>query len=340
MELRQIEVFLPQAQEKKVQEIIPEHSFLELWEYNLSSGQVLIKILLPAKDAETVIDLLESYFSNCEEFHLLLLAVEASIPRQKQFEDNDSEDKTPQIELNPESSRINRQELYQDVSKTVVLTLNHLVMVLLSTIIATIGLLRNDGTIIIGAMVIAPLLGPNMALALATTLGDIELGKKAIKIGAVGLSLALIFSILVGYIVPVDPTLPEIVSRTQVSGSDVILAFASGIAGALSFTAGTTSAIVGVMVAVALLPPLVTFGMLLGAGDWPAAFGAMLLLLINLICLNLAGILTFAVQKIRPGQWWEVYQAEKVTKAAFWLWIFLLSTVILGIVIWHRNYQI
>lgn len=58
------------------------------------------------------------------------------------------------------------------------------------------GLLRDDGTIIIASMVIAPLLGPNMALSLATTLGDTTLALRAVKIGAVGISIAFSFSVL------------------------------------------------------------------------------------------------------------------------------------------------
>ncbi len=212
-------------------------------------------------------------------------------------------------------------------------------MVLLSTVIAAIGLLRDDGTIIIGSMVIAPLLGPNMALSLATTLGDTTLALRAVKIGAVGISVAFSFSVLIGYFFTVSPEIPEIASRTRVSGSDLILAFASGMAGALSLTSGVSNAIVGVMVAVALLPPLVTFGLVIGSGYWQVAVGSMLLLLTNLICLNLAGLITFSVQKIRPGKWREADFAQKVRHIAFWIWFVLLSALMLGILLWWRNYR-
>jgi uncharacterized hydrophobic protein (TIGR00341 family) len=211
-------------------------------------------------------------------------------------------------------------------------------MVLLSTIIAAIGLLRNEETIIIGAMVIAPLLGPNMALSLATTLADMSLAKKALKVGSIGISLALGFSICVGFFIPVSLQIPQIASRTSVHVSDVILALASGIAGAFSFTSGITNAIVGVMVSVALLPPVVTFGMLLGSGQWEAAVGSLLLVLTNLICLNLAGVLTFSVQNIRPSNWWEVPKAQKTTNAAYFIWFGLLSALVVSI-LWWKNFH-
>ncbi|WP_250123193.1 TIGR00341 family protein [Chroococcidiopsis sp. CCMEE 29] len=342
MNLRLIEAFLTDENSQQVPELLQAHSLLGIWQSKLSNGQILVKILLFVKEAEAVIELLETHFAQESGFRIILLSVEATIPQPEISQDTRSELKEVKLSqvLDTQGSRINRQELYANIAKTVVLSWSHILMVLLSTIIAAIGLLRDNATIIIGAMVIAPLLGPNMALSLATTLGDTNLALRALKIGAVGISVALAFSVLVGAVFPVSPEIPEIAFRTKASWSDVILAFASGMAGALSFTSGVTSAIVGVMVAVALLPPLVTFGMLLGAGQSQIAVGSMLLLLTNLICLNLAGVITFAVQQIRPGKWWEADKARKLTLVAFWLWLLLLATLIMGILVWRRNYQI
>lgn len=336
MSLRLIEVFIPEENSQELSELLQNYSILGIWHINLSKNQILVKILVFAKEAEAVMDCLEIHFSQAEGFRLLLVAVEAAIPRPTMPEESASPLKklNPEQEPEPQISRVNRQELYEKAAKTTVLTRNHILMVLLSTIIAAIGLLRDDGTILIGAMVIAPLLGPNMALALATTLGDTTLALKAVKMGAVGIAIAFLFSVLVGWFFGASSEIPEIAFRTRVSWSDLILAFASGMAGALSFTTGATSAIVGVMVAVALLPPLVTFGMLLGSGEGQVALGAMLLLLANLICLNFAGVFTFWIQKVQPGKWWETHQAKKLTQVAFWVWTVLLSALILGIGLW------
>jgi uncharacterized hydrophobic protein (TIGR00341 family) len=337
MNLRLIEVFLPEEDAQKVPELLRDYSLVGIWQTNLYDHQNLVKILLYGAEAETAIDRLANHFSQVDGFRIILLSVEASIPRPLLYPEIRAELK--EQELDTQRSRINRQELYEDVSATVILSWTHLLMVLLSTVIAAIGLLRDDATIIIGSMVIAPLLGPNMALSLATTLGDTTLARRAVKIGAVGISIAFSFSVLIGYFFTVSPEIPEIASRTRVSGSDLIVAFASGMAGALSLTSGVTNAIVGVMVAVALLPPLVTFGLLIGSGHWQVAVGSMLLLLTNLICLNLAGLITFSVQKIRPRKWWEADFAQKVRHAAFWIWFVLLSALMFGIGLWWRNYR-
>lgn len=340
MSLRQIEVFLPKESADRVESLLQDESVIGIWHTPLAADRTLVKILLSSQQAETTIDILQHQFSDTDNFRIILLPVEAYLPRDSDADTQKTEDGEQQseVELDPERSRLNRQELYNDVDNAVALNVQNILMLVIATIIAAIGLLRNEETIIIGAMVIAPLLGPNMALGLATTLADLSLAKKAVKVGAVGISIALAFSIIIGFFIPINPDIPEIASRTSVRWSDILLALASGIAGAISFTSGTISGIVGVMVAVALLPPLVTFGLLLGSGRWEAAVGAMLLFSLNLICLNLAGVLTFSLQKIRPGKWWEVYRAKKATNAAYLLWFGLLSVAIAGIVLWRRTH--
>jgi len=114
---------------------------------------------------------------------------------------------------------------------------------------------------------------------------------------------------------------------------DIILAMASGAAGAISITMGVATALVGVMVAVALLPPLVTFGHLLGAGFLVEAEGALLLFLINLICVNLSGVVVFLAQGIRPRTWWEAEKARRSTWTAIGMWTILLIILVLAVLI-------
>jgi uncharacterized membrane protein len=92
----------------------------------------------------------------------------------------------------------------------------------------------------------------------------------------------------------------------------------------LAFTTGAPSALIGVMVAVALLPPFAVFGLLLAAGEFDAASGAFLLVATNVICVNLAGTLTFLVQGLRPQSWWEAKRAKTATRIAIATWVILL----------------
>ena len=215
--------------------------------------------------------------------------------------------------------------MYNDLFSLSRISIFFLTMIILSVIVAAIGLLKNNAAVVIGAMVIAPLLGPNVALSLATTLGDFELGKNALITNFTGLTTGFLMAALIGYFITVDPTIPEIANRTEVGFADIILALASGIAAALSFSSSTASALIGVMVAVALMPPLVASGLLLGAGYPVKSFDAFLLVMINMICINLAGVTTFLLKGIRPFSWWEDKKAMK----AILIWTVLLVILFL-----------
>ena len=255
----------------------------------------------------------------------MILPVEATLPRAEPAPAAEPEQAEPE-EKSPE--RIAREELYEDIKDAAHCSRVYLAMVALSTIVAAIGLYYNSVAIIIGAMVIAPLLGPNMAMALATTLGDLPLLWRALKTSVAGTGTVMALSVILGVVLQVDPALPEVASRNGVALGDVVVALASGAAGALAFTTGVSATLIGVMVAVALLPPLVTFGLLLGSGHLVMASGALSLFLMNLICINLAGVTTFLVQGIRPASWLEKDRAAKATRISIMLWGVLLAALI------------
>jgi uncharacterized hydrophobic protein (TIGR00341 family) len=135
--------------------------------------------------------------------------------------------------------------------------------------------------------------------------------------------------VCIGWFATVDLDNPEIVSRMHVSYGDIVLASASGAAGTLSFTAGVSATLIGVMVAVALLPPLMVFGLLLGAGHVHESINAFLIFAINIVCLNISGVVMFLFQGIRPNSWWEATRARKQTKIAIVVWMSLLAILVL-----------
>jgi len=333
MALRLIEIVLPDEASQGVQGLLKEQKLLGTWSEKLSEEQTLVKILLLAEKTEEVLDLLEKNFSMIKGFRIIILPVEASIPRPT--EDKPSKQEEPEPEQPPDGKavRISREELYSDIIDTTKLSNIYIAMVLLSAIVAAFGLMGNNVAVIIGAMVIAPMLGPNVALSLATTLGDVTLARIALKTNAVGILIAFILSVFIGFIFTVDPAIPEIASRTKVGLDAIVIALASGSAGVLAFTTGVSAILIGVMVAVALLPPLVVFGLLLGSGHVLQAFDALLLLLVNIICINLAGVVTFLVQGIHPKTWWETEKAKKATRIAIGMWIILLSALIIVILL-------
>ena len=333
MALRLIELYLPTSENLKwLREKLNEQPINGIWTERVSENQNHIQVLVSSENSGEVLDLLEKMFSNVEGFRIILLPVETTIPKIEEKKENGNQSSTEEKTEKKIGIGISRQELYSRISGNADANRFFIYLVIASSIVASVGILKNSVAVIVGAMVIAPLLGPNVALALATTLGDTGLLRRSIKSNITGSFIALIFSIALGYFLKVNPQIPELYSRTQVGLGDIVLALASGSAGALSYTMGLPSALIGVMVAVALLPPLVSCGMLFGSGHFALASGAFVLLMVNIICVNLAGVFTFLVQGVRPLTWWDAHRAKKSTKFAIMLWTILLIVLLIIII--------
>lgn len=325
-----MQIFLPHGHTEESNELLEGREILGRWR-DTDSDQTVWHLLVPAEETEPIMDQFEQRYSSVDGFHVVLSPVDAVLPRPT-VEPKPPE--TPVVEEKPviNGLRISREELYADANESLGINRVFLGLTILSSIVAAVGLMRNDVAVIIGAMVIAPLLGPNVAMALATTLGDTELLRRALLTNFVGIASAFVFAVLVGVVFAVDPDAPAIASRTSTGIGDVLLAFAAGMAGTLAFTRGQAGTVIGVMVAVALVPPVVVCGMLLGAGYRNLAFGAFLLAATNVICINLSGVLTFIAQGVRPRSWWEAEKAKKSVCKAMLIWLLLLT--VLALILW------
>jgi uncharacterized hydrophobic protein (TIGR00341 family) len=332
MAQRLIEVIVPKGRSHRIPDIMKDHEKLDMWEETLPDERTIFIILVKAEDAEPILDDLEGQLAWAEGFRVILLPVEASLPRPKEPEEKKEEAEAEEPEKKKRVPlRISREELYNDVTDMTDVNTTFLSLIVISAVVAAIGLYTNNVAVIIGAMVIAPMLGPNVAFSLATTLGDRGLAFKSQKANLIGISMAVLFAVIMGLIFEVDPSTFEIASRTSAGLPDVLLALASGTAGVLSITVGVATALVGVMVAVALVPPLVTFGLLLAGGYWDLAAGAGILFMINLICINLSGVIVFMAKGITPRKWWEADRAKKSVRNSIMLWTVLLLLLILAI---------
>jgi uncharacterized hydrophobic protein (TIGR00341 family) len=328
MPQRLIKIVLSKDQQKTAVEILDKQENITYWLEESTSTQVIFSTLLDSGHTETIMDAFERKFGKTEGFKLVVFPVEATIPREKEPEKKDQETKSKK----KTSLRISREELYADIVDSSKLNNVYLVMAALSAIVVIVGLLKNNPAVIIGAMVIAPFLGPNVALSLSNVLADRKLGSDAFRTLVAGIGLVLIIAFIAGASVKVDPSIPEIASRTAPDMWDILLALASGAAGVLAFTTGASAVVIGVMVAVALLPPLTVFGLLLGSGEFTLAIGALLVFLTNIICINLAGVATFLLQGVTPRTWWEAKKAKKAIRLSITYWV--ITLVILTIIIY------
>jgi len=339
MNYRILELIAPPEATEEARTFVEEEEVLGVWSDTLEDGYSVLRVLVDANRTEALTDALTEKFSHVEGFRIMLFEVQATLPQPNE-KDEEEEKANQEQDKSEEKSigRISREELYSDVASGSELNIVFIGLVLLSTLVAGVGLVRDDVAVIIGAMVIAPLLGPNVSMALSVTLGDLDLGWRSLKTNTAGIFASLALAFIMGLVMQVDLDSQQLINKTNVNLGDITIALAAGSAGVLAFTRGVPAAIVGVMVAVALLPPLVNVGLLLGSGHMNLAIGSIILTTTNLICINLAGILTFIVQGIQPRSWWEVEKAKKATRIAIGIWVTLLT--ILAIIIWYWNLSV
>ncbi len=325
--MRIIEVVTDHGHVDTLRGIAAQQEILDIWVGQTDEdGRCSTRLLVQPEKQQAVMDALQSLLNTADDTRLLVLPVEAVLPR---IEPDETEDEKKN------SITRSREELYQKIVAGAKLDSNFMFMVVMSTIVAAIGLLKDNVAVVIGAMVIAPLLGPNMVLAFATTLGEGKLLWLALKANIAGLLTALILSVFIGLIWPLNFDSHELMMRTDVGMDGVILALVSGAAAVLSLTAGWSNSLVGVMVAVAILPPTATVGLMLGSGQYQHALGAGLLLAVNLVCVNLASNITFLFKGIKPRTWYEKKKAKQSLIIFVMFWLIALSILVVVVKVRH-----
>jgi uncharacterized hydrophobic protein (TIGR00341 family) len=193
-------------------------------------------------------------------------------------------------------------------------------MTIVSAIIATAGLLLDSAAVVVGSMVIAPLIGPAMATSVGTVFRDRDLFREGVKLQIIGATLtiasAAVFAILVktGNLVPPGLdilSISQIRERFRPDVLSLVIALGSGAAGVISLASGVSSALVGVMIAVALVPPAATVGIAIAWGNFSLAMGSGVLLLVNVLSINLAALLVLWYMGYRPTTWFQVEQTRE-----------------------------
>ncbi|MEJ2514144.1 MAG: TIGR00341 family protein [Gammaproteobacteria bacterium] len=176
------------------------------------------------------------------------------------------------------------------------------VLMLLSTLIAAIGLYLDSAAVIIGAMVLAPLMAPIVSMAMGILRANVSLIRDSAKKILAGVIIALLASALLSVIFAFKPVTGEMQGRLSPSLLDLGVAILSGIAGAYAKSyKEILQSLAGVAIAVALVPPLAVAGIGLGRLDFVFFTQAFLLFLTNLVGIVVAATLTFRVLGFSPA---------------------------------------
>lgn len=193
-----------------------------------------------------------------------------------------------------------RAQIIADITPLASPGFDFFLLVVLSSSIATLGLLTNSAAVIIGAMLVAPLMSPILGIGLASIIGDSRMLQRGASALVRGAALAVLLSMITSLINTYLPILAfqelpaEVLARTHPSPIDLMIALAGGLAAAYALTRPNLSAALpGVAIATALMPPLCSIGIGLAFWNMEVAGGATLLFLTNAVTIAFAAALVF-----------------------------------------------
>lgn len=199
------------------------------------------------------------------------------------------------------------KELFVTLIENAKTSSSFIILMILSTLLATTGLFQSSAPVIIGAMILAPLMAPIVSLSMGIVRGQSLLIKGSSKTLFIGIVTALLFSCVFTYFVPLSVLTDEMRGRVNPNILDLIVAVISGIAGAYANSKSEIAkSLAGVAIAVALVPPLSVTGIGIGWGNFDIVSGSFLLFLTNLVGITLAASMTFVVLGYAP-----IHRAKK-----------------------------
>ena len=239
----------------------------------------------------------------------------------------------------PESTAPNPIErLIESTDRYTHLNKDILSFVVFSTIIALVGLFQNSETIVIGAMLLSPLLGPINAFAVNANLGRVKTILKTQETSLLLLSCVISTSFIITFFSRFFTSLPitsQIMIRSNPTIIDILLAFILGCAAGLALITDFSELLVGVAIAVALVPPAAVTGIGLAMLNFKLAFEAFLLTLINLLGLQLGSIIILNLKGVTPRKYYQKNVAQRYYK--YFLYIILTLLTLLALILYIQN---
>ncbi len=187
-----------------------------------------------------------------------------------------------------------KQLIYQTIEEGSEPKVSFYILVILSSIIASYGLIANSAAVVIGAMIVAPLMIPIVGIALSLVSSDSHLFRYSATAEIAGALCSIALGFMAGKFTFGVELSPEILARTHPLPYDILVALAAGLAGAYSLiNPRINAALAGIAIAVSLAPPLATTGICLALARYDLALGAFLLFFANFLAIQLASVFIF-----------------------------------------------
>ncbi|MGQ3411854.1 TIGR00341 family protein [Natrinema sp. LN54] len=313
--MRLVEVLIPKEKREAVEETLEDEGidFTLVAEESRDEPSVVITFPLPAPAVESVLDELRETGIDEDSYTVIL---EAETVVSEQFDDLEQR-------YAQNSPRISREEMQAQAKDLTPRFSTYLVMTIMSVIVATAGLLLDSPAVVVGSMVIAPLIGPALGASVGTVINDRTLFRRGIKLQAIGLGVGVITAAIFAFAIRttglVSPMI-DIVEISEIEGRlspdmlSLVIAIGAGVAGAWTLTAGTSAALVGVMIAAALVPPLGVVGIGIAWGLPDVTLAAGVLVLVNILTINITSLAVLWYKGYRPDSWTQQGDARVATE--------------------------
>ncbi|ADQ66127.1 hypothetical protein C499_09954 [Halogeometricum borinquense DSM 11551] len=247
-------------------------------------------------------------------------------------------------ETKENGDRIAREELVATASELAPQLPSFVLLAVVSAVVATAGVLLDSPAVVVGSMVIAPLVGPAMATSIGTVVDDRELAIRGVKLqvlgGILAISSASLFAAALRFsgIVPLTAeevfAIGEVRERLAPDVLSLVIALGAGAAGAMSISSGVSTALVGVMIAAALVPPIAVVGISIAWGQPLTMIGPLVLVLVNVLSINFVALIVLWQMGYRPQLWFREEEARSATLsrlAGLGAILLILSSVLVGV---------
>jgi uncharacterized hydrophobic protein (TIGR00271 family) len=196
--------------------------------------------------------------------------------------------------VRPTLTDVEQEQIVWTATSNADLTLDYVVLMVVSAMLASLGLLLNSAAVIIGAMLVAPLMSPLTAFAIGLATARFGIMRQAFVTALAGFLIASVVGIVMGLFVPLQAPTPEMMGRVSPTLLDAFVALASGVAGSYATARrDIPAALAGVAIAAALVPPICTFGLQVAFGNGVMGLGAALLFLTNIVSIVVIATIVF-----------------------------------------------
>ena len=343
--MRHIQVTIPTGKRKTILDLLDEEGveYVVTDESSTREYDAVVAFPVPKNAVEPILDSLQEAGLG-EEAYTVVVDAETVVSRK--FDQLQEEYATETVD----EEQISRQELLTRADELTPTFSVFMVMTLISAVVATVGLILDSPAVVVGSMVIAPLIGPALSASIGTVVNDRDVFFTGMRYQFSGVFGGIVAAAIVAWVfqalflVPPGAEITEIDEIAERIAPELLLlpvALGAGAAGILSLATGFSIAIVGVMIAAALVPPMAAAGIAIAYGLPVAALGSTVLVLVNLLGVNLAGLVTLRYMGYRPNRWFEVSTAQRLfikQAAIFVAVIVVLSLFLTGVT--YSSYQV